>query len=188
MSPIDAAYARVREGSHPGFAAWVRLVEPALRAGLRGFARHADVEAVVQEALLRMWRLAPALELAGENASLRYAARIARNLALQEARRLGRQVPLDDGQGEAFEVAVPPDPVPDRGLRAAILECLRKLPGKPAAALAARLEDGGESADRDLAVRLRMTVNTFLQNVVRARQHLKECLRSHGVSVEELIR
>ena len=39
---------------------------------------------------------------------------------------------------------------------------------------------------RTLAARLRMTVNTFLQNVVRARRHLAECLGSKGIDVPEV--
>jgi DNA-directed RNA polymerase specialized sigma24 family protein len=188
VSALDDAYALVRDGSHDAFAEWVRLVESTVRASLRGFARVADVEAVLQETLLRMWRLAPVLELSGEHASLRYAVRIARNLALAEARRRGREVPLEDDGGVAVKIAIPPRPGRDLGLRRMILECLGKLPGKPGVALRARLADGGSSADRELAEGLRMTLNTFLQNVVRARRHLEECLKSRGVAVQELLR
>jgi DNA-directed RNA polymerase specialized sigma24 family protein len=69
-----------------------------------------------------------------------------------------------------------------------VAHCLRKLPRQPGAALGARLADGGDTSDRELAERLRMTLNTFLQNVVRARRHLEDCLKSQGVAVEELLR
>lgn len=186
MTPIDAAYERIRRGDPEGFAAWVRLVEPALRRGLRRFARVADAEAVLQEGLMRMWVLAPTLDLAGNDASLRYAHTLVANLARHEARRFGHTVPLDDGTDNpavGHEPAVDPAPVSDPGLRAAILDCLGKLPRQPGLAIAARLSSMGAEPDHTLAEQVGMTLNTFLQNIVRARRHLAECLRGHGVSL-----
>ena len=183
MSGLDHAFRRTQEGDHDGFTDWVRRVELPLRTSLKRFARRVDVEAIVQEALLRMWTLAPTLTLAGEDASLRYALRLARNLALREAERGSRFDPLDPVNVEgAPEAAVDPDPSPDPGLRQAILECIGLLPQKPRAALLARLAAGGLEPDRALADRLRMTLNTFLQNIVRARGHLMRCLESRGIS------
>lgn len=179
MTAIDAAYQRTRSGDHEGFADWVRLVELRLRASVRRFARHVDTEAIVQEALLRMWKLAPTLDLDGEDASLRFATTIAANLARNEIRRAGRFAPLDEG--DASTVAIEIDPPSDPALRAAIRACLERLRGRPRQALLARLHDAGRSPDRDLAGALGMTVNTFLQNVVRARTGLRECLESRRV-------
>ena len=183
MSTLDHAFRRTQEGDHQGFTDWVRRVELPLRASLRRFARRVDVEAIVQEALLRMWTLAPTLTLDGEDASLRYALRLARNLALREAERVARFSPPDPGGSEVPpEPRVDPDPVPDPGLLRAILHCIGRLPVKPRAALQARLAAGGLEPDRALADRLRMSLNTFLQNVVRARRHLARCLESKGIS------
>lgn len=184
MTPIDESYRRAQHGDPDGFADWVRLVERPLRTTLRSFARVVDVEAIVQEGLLRMWVLAPTIALEGDDASLRYVARLARNLAAGEARRMGRFVPMsedDDPPGHA--PVVPPGPIPDPGLRRAIQDCLKRLPAKPARALAARLRGQGSVPDRDLASGARMTLNTFLQNVVRARKHMAACLESKGVAL-----
>lgn len=186
MTAIDEAYRRTQRGDSDGFAAWVRCVEPALRKSLRGFARHVDVEAMVQEGLLRMWVLAPTLALEGDDASLRYALRLVRNLALREAERMDRFVPLPPAE-EASAAVVDPDPPSDPGLRRTILDCLGRLPAGPRAALRGRLSSAGRLADRELALGLRMTLNTFLQNVVRARIHLADCLRSRGVAVERFL-
>lgn len=189
MTPIDEAYGRARDGDHGGFADWVRRVEMPLRLSLRSFAPVVDVEAIVQEGLLRMWVLAPTLELQGENASLRYARTLTRNLAIHEARRLGSLVPLDhDGGNPGHDVPVPPAPVPDPALRRAILECLERLPAKPAEALLERLRGRGSLPDRDLAALAGMTLNTFLQNIVRARRHMAACLRSKGIALGEVAR
>lgn len=178
MSEIDQAFSRTRSGDHAGFADWVRLVELPLRASLRRFARVVDVEAVVQETLLRIWRLAPTLEFDGEDASLRFAITVARNLAREEVRRAGRFEPFGDGEPV---IPVDPDPRRDPGLRAAIRRCLDRLTGRPRQALVARLDGRSILPDRELAERLHMTLNTFLQNVTRARRTLAQCLAKHGV-------
>ncbi|MHC4992112.1 MAG: RNA polymerase sigma factor [Planctomycetota bacterium] len=183
MSEIDDAYQRTREGDQEAFTSWVRLCESTLRKSLRGFPRYVDVESVLQEGLLRMWRLAPTLKLTGANASLRYALRLVRNLAVDEARRLGKVGPgeLDDPPAEPV---AEPDPPADESVLQAIRRCFEKLPRRPHQALMARLR--GES-DRSLAEGLGMKINTFLQNIVRARKLVEECLERAGVKVAEYL-
>ena len=188
MSALDDLFRRSQSGDREAFAGWVRRVEPAVRRSLRRFARSVDAESVVQETLLRMWVLAATLPLQGDDASLRYAFSIARNLAVREARRWSRSDPIEGEEDARAEIPVPPEPVTDPGLRALILACLRRLPLKPGRALAARLGGAGETSDPVLAERVGMTRNTFLQNIVRARRHLASCLESHGVRVEEFLR
>jgi RNA polymerase sigma-70 factor (ECF subfamily) len=187
VTDLDKLYRRTQAGDASAFTEWVCRVEPVLRGRMRPFARAADVEGVIQEALLRMWTLAPTLELTGENASLRYLATVARNLAVHEARRSGADVPLEDDAGKPFEIPAPPAPVEDKGLRLAILACLEALRGAPARAIGARLT-AGERSDHELCAELRMTLNTFLQNVVRARRSLTECLGGKGIVVQEVLR
>jgi DNA-directed RNA polymerase specialized sigma24 family protein len=185
VTPIDLPFLLVQEGDHDGFATWLSLVEPALRASLRGFARSVDVEAVLQEGLTRMWVLAPRVRLEGKNASLRYALALVRNLARHEAKRLGVFTTLEpDAEGHAPpEPSVPPEPVSDPALRRAIEECLEKLPPQPRRAITARLESDGAVPDRELAMAMGMLPNTFLQNVVRARRSMATCLEGKGVQL-----
>jgi DNA-directed RNA polymerase specialized sigma24 family protein len=68
-------------------------------------------------------------------------------------------------------------------LRRAIGECRDKLPPRPRQALDARLTGAGGHDDDDLAAGLGMRLNTFLQNVTRARQLLADCLGRRGVTV-----
>lgn len=187
MTALDDAYRRAGAGDAEAFTEWTGGVEMRLRAALRSFARRVDVEGIVQEGLLRMWVLAPTIDLEGENASLRYALRIVRNLALREAERESVLDPLDEEEIERTEKGTAaPDPSSDPALREAILDCLDRLPGKPRRALAARLGCQGAEPDRALAEKLRMSLNTFLQNIVRARRHLAACLESRGVSLGTL--
>jgi DNA-directed RNA polymerase specialized sigma24 family protein len=188
VTAIDQAFESARQGDRQAFGDWMGRVERPIRASLARFARAVDVEAVVQETLLRMWTLAcdPGRELTGENASLRFALGVARNLARAEARRFAREDRVDPH--ELPEVPVEPEPVPSPGLRAAIEDCWRRLAGRPGDALRLRVSLGAGMSDQELAPFLGMTLNTFLQNVVRARRRLADCLRGRGVDLREVLR
>ncbi len=169
--------ALIAAGDADAFARWMARAEPALRAGLRRFAGHVDAEAVLQEALLRVWQVAPRFVPDDrEDGLLRLGHRIARNLAISELRKHGRTIEAPEG-----EVA---PRTPDPMLRSAIEACREKLPDKPAQALDARLRSAGAQPDAELAEELGMKKNTFLQNFTRARALLAECLRKHGVDLD----
>ncbi len=183
---LDVHLSGIQAADAQAFAAWLVGAEPSLRRGLRSFARQVDVEAVLQEALLRTWQVAPRFVPDGRpNGLLRLAQRIGWNLCVSEVRRHARSTPVDPevlaaGIDEAQQVEVrPPDPL----LREAIARCREKLPPRPAEALTARLEGQGGLPDATLAERLGMTKNTFLQNFTRARKLLVECLRRAGVDL-----
>jgi RNA polymerase sigma-70 factor (ECF subfamily) len=177
---LDHLLPGIRGGDPEAFGRWVAACEMSLRLGLRSFAASVDTEAVLQEALLRVWQVAPRFVPDGRpNGLRRLATRIARNLAISEGRR-----PVNDATTEADELPSPPRPTSDPFLRRAIDECRRKLgDGKPAQALEARLASGGAEPDETLAARLSMRLNTFLQNFTRARRLLAECLARHGIDI-----
>jgi len=190
MADLDTHLAGIRACQEAAFARWLAGAEPALRDALRGFARQVDVEAVLQEALLRAWQVAPRLAPDGRpNALLRFAVRAARNLAVDEARRAGFRAPVD---GEELSRLLDglagdgPPPRPDPLLRRLIAACRDRLAPKPRAALDGRLGAAGADSDAAVAARLGMRLNTFLQNVSRARRALAECLRRSGVPAEEI--
>lgn len=173
-------------GDAMAFARWAADAEHPLRASLRPFAASLDTEAVLQETLLRVWQVAPRFTHDGRpNALLRFAMRTARNVAVTEWRRLGRpaqQEALERHlQAEATVAPVTPDP----HLREQLARCREKLPAQPRVALEQRLASGGASDDAQLAARLGMSLNTFLQNFTRARRFLRECLARAGVRLEE---
>jgi RNA polymerase sigma-70 factor (ECF subfamily) len=165
------------------FGEWVREAEPRIRANLRSFAPHVDVEAVVQETLQRIWEVAPRLVADGRrNGLLPLAITIGRNLARSELRR--RKV--EEATIQRIEREMPPIREAPRGdpwLRKRIMECLRRLPQQPRRALLARIGDAGAAVDSALAQGLGMSLNTFLQNIGRARKHVAECLRRHRVDL-----
>lgn len=182
---LDAELPSIIAGDADAFARWLAGAERPVRESLRSFAAVIDAEAVLQEALLRVWQVAPRFVPDGRpNGLLRLGVRIARNLAISEVRRR-RAVPTEPGALEAAlaEAERPPAP-PDPMLRDAIRGCRDKLPARPRQALDARLAGGGGAGDPELAGSLGMRLNTFLQNVTRARQLLAECLRRRGVILD----
>lgn len=183
---LDVHLSAIVRGDKPAFACWLAGAEPPVRDSLRSFARVIDVEAVLQEALLRVWQVAPRFEPDGRpNGLLRLGVRIARNLAVSELRRT-RTAPADHADLEAaLAEGAEPAALPDPILRQAIEACRDKLPAKPRQALDARLASAGGHDDGDLAASLGMKVNTFLQNFTRARQLLAECLKRQGIVLSE---
>src|SRR5262249_10501265 len=111
---------------------------------------------------------------------------MARNIARNEARRLGRErlLPPEDMP----EIPTPPEPPSDPRLARAIADCLELLTGRPLTALRARMRSQGLLPHRELPKGLRMSVNVLLQNIVRARRQLAACLTRHQVPLEEILR
>ena len=184
MNEADPLFEMARRGDAGAFANWMALVEHPVRGSLRRFARAIDVESALQEAFLRMWiaNQDRGRAFVGEDASLRFTLRVARNVALEEVRRakLDHLVALDD-LDPSSEPSIEPTPPADPGLLRAIKDCVSRLRGKPREALLTRLARGHEQSDRDNAASLGMAVNTFLQNVVRARKLVAACLEGKGL-------
>ena len=185
---LEKLFQLARLGDRGAFAQWMGMVEIPLRRSLHRFSRAVDVEAVVQETLVRMWLVAgsPERVLEGSSASLKYAFAVARIVALEEMRRYrqDRFVELDVLENLP-EGRINPDP-PDPALARKIQDCMEGLPRQPREALWARVHDG-RLPDRQLADALRMKANTFFQNIVRARRLLRKCLERRGVRLEEIL-
>src|SRR5262245_24175272 len=95
MTDLDVYLPAIVAGDARMFGAWLAGAEPTVRATLRSFAASVDVEAVLQESLLRIWQVAARFEPDGRpNGLVRLAIRIARNLAISEVRRI-RATPVE---------------------------------------------------------------------------------------------
>ncbi len=185
---MDEAFQAARAGNRSAFADWMGMVEIPLRRSLSRFARAVDIEAAVQETFMRMWLIAcdPGREITGNHASLRFAFRVARNVALEEVRRYRQEQFVDLNTLEDLPQGRVESDLPDPALSRAIRECMQRLPEKPRRALSARIRDG-TLRDRQLAESVRMKLNTFIQNIVRARRQLRACLERRGVRLEEIM-
>lgn len=184
---LDFLLPAISAGDPEAFGDWMARVEASVRSSLRSFAKVVDTEAVLQEGFLRVWQVAPRFHRDGRpNGLLRLAVRITRNLAISEVRkqksRPAEADELERRMGDAI-VIDPPTPA-DPNLAAIIRKCQEALPSKPGQALAARLDNVRGLPDAQLAERVGMRKNTFLQNVSRARKFLETCLGEHGVDLE----
>ncbi|HZJ63730.1 MAG TPA: hypothetical protein VFD36_09475, partial [Kofleriaceae bacterium] len=125
---LDVHLAAIVAGDTRAFGSWMAGAEPRVRDSLRSFAQVLDVEAVLQETLLRVWQVAPRFVPDGRADSLvRLAVRIGRNLAVSEVRRT-RATPVADDDLERVLAAAEAPRAPDPMLRRAIGECRDKLP------------------------------------------------------------
>lgn len=177
---VDNYALAIAQKDRNAFAAWMSHCESPLRLSLATFARVVDTESVLQETLIRVWNVAPHFEPDGKpNGLFRLAVRIGRNLAISELRKRKHDAaPYEEGREAGGEWS-PPDPM----LKKKIRECYGALPDAPRNVLLARLQSAGGDADEVLADRLRMKLNTFLQNFTRARKFIAECLKKAGIDV-----
>lgn len=184
---LDTELPAIAQGDADAFARWLAAAEPALRQALRPAAAQVDVEALLQEGLLRIWQVAPRVRPDGDpNALLRFGITVLRNLVHSELRRTRPELSPQKLEAELERRSDDAPPAaPDPLLRRLIARCREKLPPRPAQALMARLGSAGSDSDETLAQRLGMRVNTFLQNITRARKLLADCLRAQGYTVEE---
>ncbi len=183
---LDVFLPAIAFGDTHAFGAWMARAEGPLRDGLRSFVTVVDVESVLQEALVRVWRVAPRFVPDGRpNGLLRLGLRIARNLAISEVRKTrARALPEAELAREvAFDETAPVDE-PDPLLRDVIVRCRERLPEQPRRVLDVRVHAEGGQSDASLAAALNMRLNTFLQNFGRARKMLAECLKKAGVAIE----
>lgn len=189
MTDIDRLWFEACAGDKRAFGDWMGRVERPVLHSLWPFARAVDAESVVQETMMRMWVRSQdyAQRLEGENASLRFAIGLARNLARNMARKLKREQLLPPEELPQAAEAALSDPPSDPFLGRLIERCIKALKARGRNALLARLRRG-HVGDRELAAMLHMTLNTFLQNISRARRQLDACLERSGVHEHEALR
>jgi DNA-directed RNA polymerase specialized sigma24 family protein len=179
---LDVFLPLIIERNTKAFGQWMARAEGPLRDSLHSFVTVVDVESVLQETLVRVWRVAPRFVPDGRpNGLFRLGRRIARNLAISEVRK--RRARLADEEEMARDVegeSVSFDE-PDPMLREVIARCHERLPEQPRRVLDVRLGAAGGQGDEILAEGLHMRLNTFLQNFGRARKLLADCLKKAGI-------
>ena len=182
MSDLDEYVEGIQAGRLDSFNAWVAGAEPGLRRRLRTFATQVDVEVAIQETLLRIWQGARHHKPDGKsNSLLRQANVIATNLCRDELRKWRREITVNPAD---LVDQIDPAPEADPMLGRVLMQCLQALPDQQREVMTIRLKSGGVR-DAKLAKGAGMTVNTFRQNVARARRRLTNCLAEHSVTLGE---
>ena len=182
MNDLDRYLPGIVAGDATAFARWVAGAESRVRLSLARFADRVDTEVVVQETLLRIWQVAPRVEVDGRGDSLlRLSIRMARNIAIDQVRARHQLAATDAIEDDIpiVEAGVEPDPL----LRRALAECREALPPRPREAFDLRLSARGCRSDDELAATIAMKTNTFLQNFGRARKLLADCLKQKGIDL-----
>lgn len=183
---LDIYLPAILDGDKGAFGRWMASAEGPLRDSLRTFVTVVDVESVLQEALVRVWQVAPRFVPDGKpNGLFRLSIRIARNLAISEVRRTrARALPEEEIGRALVEHEATGIEEPDPLLRDVIARCRERLPEQPRRALDSRIGAAGREGDEAIAQALHMRLNTFLQNFGRARKLLAECLAKAGIHIE----
>jgi len=116
LADLDHELDAIVAGDAQAFGRWVAGAEVELRGSLRPFAKWVDTEMVLQEALLRVWQVAPRFVRDGRpNGLLRLAVTTARNLARSEARRFRPESTELDALERSLSSDAHADPaMPDR--------------------------------------------------------------------------
>lgn len=186
MTDELATLAAIAAGDSVAFGRWLSTAERPVRASLRSFAALVDTEAVLQEAFLRVWQVAPRVVHDGKaNVLLRLAMTTARNCAISELRKRPTSASTPEALERAINDTASFNPsMPDPHLRELIQHCREQLPKQPGIAFEQRMVSQGHDDDATLAQRAGMALNTFLQNFSRARKFLAECLKKRGVDLE----
>jgi DNA-directed RNA polymerase specialized sigma24 family protein len=178
------AIAQGNQEAQDAFNRWFGRCEIRLKRSLRDFASVVDVEAVVQDTALLVWERAATISPERPPGFLfRWAVTVAKNKARNNAKRAGRQLPLD-GESQPADSSPLGDPL----LRSQILKCRERLSPHQQRVVTARCEDGGTREDRGLAASIDMSFEAFRQNLARARKALVKCLRSFNIDVMEHLR
>ncbi len=150
---------------------------PALFAvGYRMLGDRAEAEDVAQEALLRLWRMAPRWDAAGGASVQTWVIKVARNLCIDRMRRDRRGPSLD-------EIAAPADPAPGAEARMlsaarmqALQDALRALPDRQRQAVVLRHIEG--LGNPEIAEATGSSVEAVESLIARGKRALKAALGS----------
>lgn len=182
-TPVDPREAelvrRATRGDVPAFEAFCARVEGSLFGYAFGMTRDAqEAEDIVQESLLRLYRVLRESRLRAAGSARTLVFSIAHNLAVDHLRRRGRVVPLEDRRPAAASEAA------ERALlREQVEQALAELPESQRSAL--MLREFGGLAYAEIASALGASLDEVKVWIYRARKRLAQLLDRDGQYVGE---
>lgn len=184
-----AEWRAIVERDADAFERWFNRCEIPLKLALRSFATTVDVESIVQETAIIVWREVSTIRPDGRTAFLlRWAHVVARRAALNAAKRPGCRVVHNGPPPESEKIAGHDGVMADPWLRARLKQCLEHLPLHQRRVLTTRLHDAGLRSDRDLAQDLGISFDTLRQTLTRTRRALVKCLSGFQIDVMGYLR
>ncbi len=151
-----------------------RLAPRVLAQAYRMLGNRAEAEDVTQEAMLRLWRIAPEWDAERAQVST-WLYRVAANLCTDRLRKSGRSVSLDAVAEPQDQAASAAQGIQNRTRAAALREALADLPARQAQAVALRhLED---RSNGQIAMMMDTNVRTVESLIARGKKGLVARLR-----------
>ena len=136
-----------------------------------------EAEDIAQEAMLRLWNVQGEWNARGSGIAA-WLTRVATNLSIDRIRR--RRTVSDDMLAETADEAPLADAnIEDDQTRAAIVDCIQRLPERQRGAIILTYYE--EQQNRDAAGAMDMKIKAFESILLRARASLRKCAESMGI-------
>jgi RNA polymerase sigma-70 factor (ECF subfamily) len=158
----------------------LRLTPRAYGHAMRLLGNPAEAEDVAQEALLRLWRIAPEWRQ-GEAKVTTWLYRVVANLCIDRLRRSGRGVALDAVPEPEDDARGPDEQLQEAARADALQEALNRLPGRQRQAVVLRHIEG--LANAEIAEVMEISVEAVESLIARGKRKLSAAL---GARREEL--
>ena len=149
------------------------LTPRAFAQAMRMLSDRAEAEDVVQEALIRLWRVAPDWRQ-GEAKVTTWLYRVVANLAVDRLRKRRREAPLEAAGEPASEAETPADRLQSEARTRALTDALADLPGRQAEAVALRHLEG--LSNPEIAAAMDIGVEAVESLTARGKRALAQAL------------
>lgn len=136
-----------------------------------------EAEDIAQEAMLKLWNIQGGWDASGSGIAA-WLTRVATNLCIDRIRR--RRTVSDDSLAErADEAPLADTNIEKDEMRAAIVECIQRLPERQRGAIILTYYE--DQPNRDAARAMDMKIKAFESILLRARLSLRKCAEAMGI-------
>ncbi len=136
-----------------------------------------EAEDIAQEAMLKLWNIQGGWDASGSGIAA-WLTRVATNLCIDRIRRR-RTVSGDNLAEQADEAPLADANIEKDEMRAAIIDCIQRLPERQRGAIILTYYE--EQPNRDAARAMDMKIKAFESILLRARLSLRKCAEAMGI-------